>query len=103
MRGGNEQDFAVLGRRLQAARERAFVGREEELGVFDAALRGACSVLYVHGAGGVGKSALLRRFGQRAEESGRPVTRLDGRTLDPSPAAFEAAAGAVLDGGRGCS
>ncbi|SPL95541.1 COG2256: ATPase related to the helicase subunit of the Holliday junction resolvase [[Actinomadura] parvosata subsp. kistnae] len=93
MQGGNEQ---VLGLRLRAARERSFVGREEELGVFDAALRGSCSVLYVHGPGGVGKSALLRQFAQRAAAGGRRVTAVDGHTLDPVPASFEAEAAAVL-------
>ncbi|MEZ0074134.1 AAA family ATPase [Planotetraspora sp. GP83] len=101
MRLENDLDFPMLGRRLQAAWERAFVGREEELGVFRSALRGACSVLYVHGPGGVGKSALLRRFEQEAAAGGRPVTMLDGRTLDPTPAACEAEAGWVLDDERG--
>ncbi|WP_188192187.1 ATP-binding protein [Nonomuraea sp. SYSU D8015] len=92
MSSGND----LLGRRLQAARERAFVGREEELKVFGSALRGACSVLYVHGPGGVGKSTLLRRFAHDAEAAGRRVTTLDGRTMDPSPGTLETEAGPVL-------
>ncbi|PZG55355.1 ATP-binding protein [Spongiactinospora gelatinilytica] len=87
----------LLGWRLQAARELAFVGRQEELAVFNAALYGnGCSVLYVHGPGGIGKSALLRRFAQEAEAAGRPVVKLDGRLLPTSVAAFEAEAGEVL-------
>ncbi|MEV4021151.1 ATP-binding protein [Nonomuraea angiospora] len=75
----------------------AFVGREEELAVFDAALYGdGCSVLYVHGPGGIGKSALLRRFAQEAAVAERPVSVVDGRTVEPSPAAFEAKAELVL-------
>ncbi|WP_188189615.1 ATP-binding protein [Nonomuraea sp. SYSU D8015] len=75
----------------------AFVGREEELAVFNAALYGGgCSVLYVHGAGGIGKSALLRRFAHEAALAGRPVSLVDGRTSEPSPAAFEAEAEPVL-------
>ncbi|MEU4331663.1 ATP-binding protein [Nonomuraea dietziae] len=93
MHGG---DDLVLGRRLQAARERAFVGREEELAVFDAALRGGCSVVYVYGPGGVGKSTLLRRFAQHAAAIGRSVTTVDGHTLEPVPASFEAEAASVL-------
>ncbi|MGJ6960583.1 ATP-binding protein [Streptosporangium sp. G11] len=85
MHGGND---LVLGRRLQAARERAFVGREEELAVFDAALGGGWSVVYVYGPGGVGKSALLRRFAEHAAAIGRAVTTVDGHTLDPVPASF---------------
>jgi hypothetical protein len=73
---------------LQAARRRAFVGRKEELAAFDEALCGDGGVLFVHGPGGVGKSTLLSRFAQRAEEAGRRVLMLDGRMLDPSPAAF---------------
>ncbi|MEV6041805.1 ATP-binding protein [Nonomuraea sp. NPDC052116] len=76
----------MLGWRLQAAREMAFVGREEELAVFNAALYGGggCSVLYVHGPGGIGKSALLRRFAHEAEVAGRPASMVDGRMLDPA-------------------
>ncbi|GAA0991275.1 ATP-binding protein [Acrocarpospora macrocephala] len=74
----------LLGWRLQAAREMAFVGREEELAVFNAALYGGgCSVLYVHGPGGIGKSALLRRFAHEADVAGRPVSLVDGRMLEP--------------------
>ncbi|MEO3858210.1 ATP-binding protein [Acrocarpospora sp. B8E8] len=85
----------LLGWRLQAARETAFVGREEELAVFHAALYGGgFSVLYVHGPGGIGKSALLRRFAHEAAVAGRPVSMVDGRMLEP--AASEAEAELVL-------
>ncbi|MFC4006505.1 ATP-binding protein [Nonomuraea purpurea] len=73
----------------------AFVGREEELAVFNAALYGGgCSVVYVHGPGGIGKSALLRRFAHEAAAAGRPVSMVDGRMVDgrmvePSPAEAE--------------
>ncbi|MEV2273784.1 AAA family ATPase [Nonomuraea africana] len=91
----NKSEF--LGGRLQAAREQAFVGRGEELAVFTTALYGGrCSVLYVHGPGGIGKSALLRRFARRAAAAGRSVARVDGRTLEPSPEAFEAEAEPIL-------
>ncbi len=82
--------------RIRNARLRAFVGRKEELAAFDEALCGDTRVLYVHGPGGVGKTALLTCFAQRAEESARTVTVLDGRLLDPSPAAFLAGTGPVL-------
>ncbi|MFC4857904.1 AAA family ATPase [Actinophytocola glycyrrhizae] len=82
--------------RLHAARQRAFVGRKEELAAFDEALCGDGGVLFVHGPGGVGKSALLRRFAQRAEEAGRTVLTLDGRVLDESPAAFMSRTGPML-------
>ncbi|WP_246148697.1 AAA family ATPase, partial [Nonomuraea turkmeniaca] len=64
----------MLGWRLQAAREMAFVGRGEELAVFRAALYGGgcgvVSVVFVHGPGGIGKSALLRRFAEQAVVAG---------------------------------
>ncbi|TDE58621.1 ATP-binding protein [Nonomuraea mesophila] len=86
-----------LGSRLQAARDMAFVGRAEELAAFRSALYGGgCNVLYVHGPGGIGKSALLRRFACEATMAGRAVSLVDGHTLEPSPAAFEAEAGRVL-------
>ncbi|WP_433432646.1 ATP-binding protein [Nonomuraea sp. CA-141351] len=87
----------MLGSRLEAARELAFVGREEEVAIFNAALYGGgCSVLYVHGPGGIGKSALLRRFAHVAAVAGRSVSAVDGRTLEPSPAAFGAEAELVF-------
>ncbi|WP_327589569.1 ATP-binding protein [Nonomuraea sp. NBC_00507] len=91
----------LLGRRLQGARQAAFVGREEELAVFDAALYGgSCSVLFVHGPGGIGKSALLRCFAQEAAAAGRSVSTIDGRTITVSPEVFEAEAAPVLDDER---
>ncbi|MGY5136848.1 AAA family ATPase [Streptomyces nigrescens] len=82
--------------RLQAARHRAFVGRKEELAAFEEALCTGGRVLLVHGPGGVGKSALLGRFAQRAAAADRTPLILDGRNLEESPAAFVAEAGAVL-------
>src|SRR5690348_14696968 len=83
MSPGRSNTSGLLGWHLQAARETAFVGREEELAVFKAALYGGgCSVLYVHGPGGIGKSALLRRFAREAAVAGRPVSTVDGCTVD---------------------
>jgi hypothetical protein len=82
--------------RLQAARLRAFIGRKEELAAFDEALGNGGGVLFVHGPGGIGKSALLRCFAQRAEEAGRTVVVLDGRMLDPA-AVMAKAGSAVTD------
>ncbi|MBB6547206.1 ATP-binding protein [Nonomuraea rubra] len=100
MPSGRKGNSELLGRRLQAARESAFVGRREELAIFRAALSGGrCNVLYLHGPGGIGKSALLRRFAREAVSAGRPVVQLDGRTLGPAPEAeaeAQAQAEAVL-------
>jgi hypothetical protein len=90
-------------RHLREARERAFAGRQEEMRLFRSAIDGGrCSptVLFVHGPGGIGKSILLRRFATEAERAGRVVVDVDGRTIEPTPGAFEAAACEALIGPR---
>ncbi|PUB20220.1 AAA ATPase-like protein [Promicromonospora sp. AC04] len=66
-----------LGHRLELARQRAFVGRGEQAAAFRTALTSdfASTVLFVHGAGGTGKTTLLRRFANEAELAGRRVVR----------------------------
>jgi len=89
----------LLGRRLQAARDRAFVGRSEQLGLFRAALDGdpaSPAVFYLHGPGGIGKSMLLRRFAAEAEADGRVVVEVDGRMVEPIPSAVETEAAPSL-------
>ena len=89
-----------LARQLEAARRRAFVGREPEIAAFRSALDDAerpFTLLFVTGPGGVGKTTLLRRFADEAVEAGRTVVELDaGRDADYTPAAFEAAASPIL-------
>ncbi len=43
------------------------------------------SVLFLHGPGGIGKSALCGALTRLASESGRPVLELDARAVPPSP------------------
>ncbi|MFH8411228.1 AAA family ATPase [Streptomyces sp. NPDC018019] len=57
--------------RLQAARQRAFAGRKQELAAFEEAPGTGGRVLFLHGPGGIGKSALLGRFAQRAAAADR--------------------------------
>lgn len=67
------------------------VSREVELGRIREAL-GADGVVgvFVHGAGGVGKTALLRRAAETAaREEGYAVTWLDGRDIAPAPDELE--------------
>lgn len=83
-----------LADRLSGARRRLFVGRAAELGLFRSALLAddpPFSLLYVHGPGGIGKTALLHEFARIAEDLGRRVARLDGRAIDPTPDAVLAA------------
>ena len=85
--------------RVRAARGRWFVGRLAELELFRCALEAEeppYSVLFVHGPGGVGKTALLQAFWQLAEDARLDPVRLDLRGLEPSPAGFCAALAAAL-------
>jgi hypothetical protein len=81
---------------LERARRRRFVGRTAELELLADALAAEeppFVVLYVHGPGGVGKSALLRALADLAAEAGATPVLLDGRDVDPSPERFLAALG----------
>ncbi|WP_214107630.1 P-loop NTPase [Acrocarpospora catenulata] len=73
-----------LGDRLDAARQRGFVGRRRELAAFHDLLDpgSATQILLVHGAGGVGKTALLHRYAWQAGQAGRPIAWLDGHDPD---------------------
>jgi hypothetical protein len=67
--------------RLDAGRRGAFIGRRELLTEFDRALRGGeRRIFLVHGRSGFGKTMLLREFSRRAQEPGRAVIELDGRS-----------------------
>lgn len=63
--------------RLELARRRAFVGRDEQIAAFRKALSDdvAAPLLFLHGAGGTGKTALLHRFADEAARTGRHVVR----------------------------
>ncbi len=97
------EDLATI---VDAARARAFVGREAELGTFEAALAGEapCRVLFVHGAGGLGKTALLQQFRIRARAAGSTVVAVDGEDVDGTSDGLGAAVARAepgIDNGRG--
>ncbi|USX50986.1 ATP-binding protein [Lentzea sp. HUAS12] len=69
-----------LGHTLRELRRWSFTGRDEEVAVFREAL-GGTGVLFVHGPGGVGKSALLDVFAGIAAEKGLDPVRVDARHL----------------------
>ncbi len=73
------------GDRLETARRRGFVGREAELSRFQALLADPDEprVVYVHGPGGIGKTALLHQFAWLAEQAGRRRVWLDGPEVPP--------------------
>jgi hypothetical protein len=80
-----------LADRLVMAQRQRFVGRAGELELFRSALQGSeppFAVLHVYGPGGVGKTRLLGEYARVADSDGLPMVRLDGRTIEPSPAGF---------------
>ncbi|MGH2535404.1 MAG: ATP-binding protein [Thermomicrobiales bacterium] len=82
------EDAPRLADRLAAARRGRFVGRQDEIEAFRAALLAdepPFAVLHLYGPGGVGKTTLLREYARIAGEHGRPVVAIDGRNVDPSP------------------
>src|SRR5262245_23512200 len=84
MRGSQEP--RRIADRLAVSGRSGFIGRSDECSRFRAALDGggAPTVVYVHGAGGVGKTTLLREFAQIAGETGRTVIAMDARHMRPS-------------------
>lgn len=88
--GGTDRD---LGSRVALpAPAPRLVCREVELGRIGEVLRSGrgASGAFVHGAGGVGKTALLRRAAEMgADEAGFAVTWLDGRDIATAPDKLE--------------
>lgn len=76
---------ATVGAHLGGLRRDSFVGRADELARFAELLgspRPAFRVVWVHGPGGVGKTALCARFVELARQAGRPVVTVDARDID---------------------
>jgi hypothetical protein len=75
------------------------VGREVELELVRGALEAPeppFALMFVHGPGGVGKSALLRAIADLSREGGATVALLDLRAIEPSPPAFCGALAGLL-------
>lgn len=95
-----------LANRLEANRRRQFVGRREELDLFEKVLgepQPQIALIHVFGPGGVGKTSLLHEFVLRCIDRKIAYTVVDARYLQASPEAFEAAlqaAGALPPAGR---
>lgn len=80
--------------RLRAAHQSRFVGRTSELEAFEKALDADIppfAVLYIHGPGGVGKTALTTEMQYRCADHNVPVHAVDARNIEPSAEAVEAA------------
>lgn len=75
---------SLLADHLSAACHHQFVGRGAELRLFEEALAADAlpfHILYVHGPGGVGKTALLQEMRRRSCARGVPTFHLDARDL----------------------
>jgi hypothetical protein len=89
----------TIAERLRRVAAGTFVGRTAECDTFRAALavpEPPFNVLHVMGPGGIGKSALLRRFAAIADEAGVTAGLIDGRQIEPAPDPFIAAARTAL-------
>ncbi|MGY1679302.1 AAA family ATPase [Geodermatophilus sp. SYSU D01176] len=96
---GTSQQVGALAGRLGRAGERTFVGRAEQRELLAGALAAGqpgFAVLFLHGPGGIGKTALLRRLCRDAEAAGAATVLVDARTVPATPAGFTAAVGAQL-------
>jgi hypothetical protein len=84
-----------LGDRLAQRDARRFVGRVRELEIAERFLSSDAetSILLIHGAGGIGKSTLLRELARRAEPAGFAVHWIEGRDVAPAPDALESLLG----------
>ena len=97
---------STLGDRVVSARHNRFVGRQPELSRLRDALEAESlpfHVAFVHGPGGIGKTALLDEVARLAESCGVSVARVDARDTDPTPAAVSSVvAGALAEIGERC-
>jgi hypothetical protein len=101
---GPQREEARIADRLKQLRRQRFVGRQRELGQL-----GQCTepdgpaVTFLHGIGGMGKSALLEVLEEHLQARGVRSTYLDARSFEPTPRGFWEALGGELGvrAGRG--
>lgn len=96
---------ATLADKLSGERHRWFIGRQTELQAFDSALADStCSLLFLSGATGIGKSILLQELERHCRERGHSVASLDVTSLvsvDGHPIDLHRAPSPVLTTTRG--
>ncbi len=83
-----------IGDHLRAKAERRFVGRASELAELGNALAaesGGTQLYFVHGPGGIGKTALLERLRSDATRAGMVCASIDASAMAPTPTAVVAA------------
>ncbi|MEO6773009.1 MAG: protein kinase [Kofleriaceae bacterium] len=89
----------LTARAVTEERPPAFVGRATELGLLDTALdevtAGATVTVVIEGESGIGKSALVRSFGERVEERRQTTLMFAGRCYERESVPFKGIDGVV--------
>lgn len=83
--------MASVAELLSAARRRSFVGRDKEIQLFESQLVATTLdfvLLYIHGAGGEGKTTLLKHLAEICDSHKIQRLNLDAREVEAHPAAF---------------
>lgn len=83
--------MASVAELLSAARRRSFVGREQEIALFERLLDQKlpdCVLLYVYGPGGQGKTTFVKFLSDICAERKINHVHLDAREVEPHPVAF---------------
>ena len=94
---GTLQEDGRVADRLKQLRRRRFVGRRRELGQLDQCTElDGPAVTFLHGIGGMGKSALLEVLQEQWRARGVRSIYLDARRLEPTPRGFWEALGGEL-------
>src|SRR4051794_38253306 len=94
---GPRREEARVADRLNQLRDRCFVGRERELGLLErCAESDGPAVTFLHGIGGMGKSALLAVLAERLRARSVRAVYLDARSIEPTPRGFREALGGEL-------
>lgn len=92
----------TVGTRIAERDAAAFVGRQKELAALERHLAddARATVVYLHGPGGIGKSALLRALARRAVAAGYTLRWVEGRDVPPSPDGLEDALAGIHEAER---
>lgn len=80
-----------LADRVSTGRRRRFIGRTQELQLFEQAVLATdlpFCLLFVYGPGGVGKTSLLGQFAHLCQQLTIPAYSIDARNIEASPEAF---------------
>jgi len=102
--GGPQREAGRVADRLSELRRRRFVGRQRELAQLERCTDAdGPAVTFLHGIGGMGKSALLEAFQDRMRARGVPSLYLDARSFEPTPRGFSQVLGAWLESTPGIS